>query len=83
MPLRPLLYVAAPYTNPDPVHNVNAVCRVATEIYDHSLWVPLVPHTTRVVPKASPTSAAVRPKPRMKKLGIHAVAPFQASDANE
>lgn len=41
---RPLLYVAAPYTRPDPVVNTNAVCRVATILYEQTSWVPVVPH---------------------------------------
>src|SRR4029077_3646274 len=41
---RPLLYVAAPYTHPDPVMNTNAVCRVAMALYEHTQFVPLVPH---------------------------------------
>jgi hypothetical protein len=42
--MRPLLYVAAPYTRPDPVRNTHAVCRVAMAIYEQTEWAPLVPH---------------------------------------
>ena len=43
---RPLLYVAAPYTRPDPVENTHRVIRVADEIYARTEWVPVVPHLT-------------------------------------
>lgn len=41
---RPLLYVAGPYSKPDPVSNTHAVCRVAIEIYERTEWCPVVPH---------------------------------------
>lgn len=41
---RPLLYIAAPYTNPDPVENTHRVIRVADVIYNGTVWVPVVPH---------------------------------------
>jgi hypothetical protein len=41
---RKLLYVAGPYTRPDPVANTHAVCRVAMEIYERTEWCPVVPH---------------------------------------
>lgn len=41
---RKLLYVAGPYTRPDPVGNTHAVCRVAMEIYERTEWCPVVPH---------------------------------------
>lgn len=53
---RPLLYVAGPYTNPDPVENTHAACKAAMVIYDETNWCPVVPHLSllwhAVVPRA-------------------------------
>lgn len=43
---RPLLYVAAPYTRPEPVSNTHHVYRVATIIYNTTEWCPVVPHSS-------------------------------------
>jgi hypothetical protein len=43
---RSLLYVAAPYTNPDPVLNTHRVLHTANAIIEHTDWLPLVPHLT-------------------------------------
>lgn len=43
---RKVLYVAGPYTRPDPVINTNAACRVGTIIFEQSEWAPFIPHTT-------------------------------------
>lgn len=43
---RPVLYVAGPYTRPDPVSNTHMAVKVATAIYETTEWVPLVPHIT-------------------------------------
>lgn len=45
-----LVYVAGPYTNPDPIENTHNACREADAIYQlsgHSL-VPIVPHMTLI-----------------------------------
>ena len=44
--IQPLLYIAAPYTVPDPVLNTNAVLRAATVIAENTKWVPFIPHLT-------------------------------------
>lgn len=44
MSSRPLLYLAGPYTHPEPVENTHAACRVAMEIYERTEWCPFVPH---------------------------------------
>lgn len=44
--LRPVLYVAGPYTNPDPVINTHAACRVGTALIEHTTWIPMIPHTS-------------------------------------
>jgi hypothetical protein len=41
---RRLIYVAGPYTHPDPVENTHATCRVAMAIYERTEWCPVVPH---------------------------------------
>jgi hypothetical protein len=43
---RPLVYVAGPYTNPDPVENTNLIIRFATDLIDEGLVTPVVPHLT-------------------------------------
>lgn len=43
-----LLYVAGPYTRPDPVINTHGACKFATAIYEAGLWTPMVPHITLV-----------------------------------
>lgn len=46
--MKSLLYVAAPYTDPDPVANTHAVCKLATEIYESTPWCPVVPHLAMI-----------------------------------
>lgn len=41
---RKLVYVAGPYTHPDPVENTHRAAKVAMAIYEHSDMVPMVPH---------------------------------------
>ncbi len=43
---RPLVYIAGPYTHPDPVQNTHEVIRVAAELVDKGLVTPFVPHLT-------------------------------------
>lgn len=42
------LYVAGPYTNPDPVLNTHRAIRVATWLRENTRWVPVLPHVTLV-----------------------------------
>lgn len=42
---RPFVYVAGPYTNPDPVENTRRAVFVGMHIYDMGA-VPLIPHLT-------------------------------------
>ena len=44
--MKPLVYLAAPYSYPDPASNTVRVLRVASDLYDSGLVVPLVPHLT-------------------------------------
>lgn len=46
MSSRPVLYVAGPYTRPDPVINTHRAAKVATWLFEHTNWVPMLPHTT-------------------------------------
>jgi hypothetical protein len=43
---RPLVYVAGPYTNPDPALNVHTSVQAASVLLDAGLVTPLVPHLT-------------------------------------
>lgn len=40
----PVLYIAGPYTNPDPVENTNATVKFASKLWDSGLAYPMVPH---------------------------------------
>jgi hypothetical protein len=51
---RPLVYVAGPYTHPDPVSNTNAVIVLASELVDEGLVTPFVPHLTMLWHAISP-----------------------------
>jgi nucleoside 2-deoxyribosyltransferase len=42
----PLVYIAGPYTSPDPVENTHDTIRIATRLYESGHLVPLVPHLT-------------------------------------
>lgn len=46
--MRPLVYIAAPYTHPDPVENTNKVCLTATRLVESGLVTPVVPHLSLV-----------------------------------
>jgi hypothetical protein len=43
---RPLVYVAGPYTIPDPIENVHRSVHAAAALIDSNLVTPLVPHLT-------------------------------------
>jgi hypothetical protein len=43
---RPLVYIAGPYTRPDPVENTHAVIRLASDLVDEGTVTPFVPHLT-------------------------------------
>jgi hypothetical protein len=40
------LYIAGPYTNPDPIVNTHAALRIGTGLFERGLYVPHVPHLT-------------------------------------
>lgn len=63
---RKLLYVAAPYTRPEPVSNAHAVCRVAMEIYERTEWCPFVPHLSMLWQAVSP-----RPESHWYEYDLH------------
>jgi nucleoside 2-deoxyribosyltransferase len=42
---RPLIYLAGPYTEPDPVQNTHRMIRIADALLDAG-FVPLIPHLT-------------------------------------
>jgi nucleoside 2-deoxyribosyltransferase len=39
-----MLYIAGPYTHPDPVENTHRAARAGTAVYEMTEWVPFVPH---------------------------------------
>src|SRR5262245_39762275 len=51
---RPLVYLAGPYTRPDPVENTHTVIRLASELVDEGLVTPVVPHLTLLWHLVSP-----------------------------
>lgn len=53
--MKPLVYVAGPYTTPDPVINVRRACSVADELVRAGAAV-VVPHLTMLWHLASPAS---------------------------
>lgn len=69
LPIRPLLYIAAPYTRPDPVVNTNAVCRLATVIFEQTKWAPVVPHLSLLWHLVTP-----RPIEHWYRLDLHVLA---------
>ena len=51
---RPLIYLAGPYTKPDPSINVNHTVRVASMLMDAKVCWPVVPHLTHLWHTISP-----------------------------
>jgi hypothetical protein len=43
---RPLVYLAGPYSSPDPVLNTHTVVEIASRLVDEGLVTPTVPHLT-------------------------------------
>jgi len=43
---RPLVYIAGPYANPDPVANTHSTIRAVDGFVDDGLVTPIVPHLT-------------------------------------
>lgn len=42
--MKPLVYLAGPYTHPDPVINVHDMCQTATRLVEDDVVTPVVPH---------------------------------------
>lgn len=40
------LYLAGPYTKPDPIINTHAAIQLATKLFERKLFVPHIPHLT-------------------------------------
>lgn len=51
---RPLVYLAGPYTRPDPVLNTHETIRFASKLLDEGLVTPFVPHLTLLWHLVSP-----------------------------
>lgn len=41
---KPLVYIAGPYTNPDPVENTHRAIKAGMEVWEWGLAVPIIPH---------------------------------------
>ena len=61
MATKPLVYLAGPYTNPDPVENIHRAIKIADGLLD--VCTPLIPHLTG-------TWHMVSPKPYEEWLAI-------------
>lgn len=55
---RPVIYIAGPYANPDPVENTNSAVRVGLAIRDRFNVGVVIPHTTLLAHAISPRPAA-------------------------
>ena len=66
---RSMLYLAGPYTHPDPVENTHRAILVATIIYEQTTWVPLLPHITLLWHMVTP-----RPPEFWYELDLHQLA---------
>ena len=51
---RPVIYIAGPYSFPDPPRNVHRAVQVGTYLMDHGLAWPLVPHLSMLWDTISP-----------------------------
>lgn len=56
-PPKPLVYLAAPYTDPDPVANTHHAIRVASRLIDDGRVTPVVPHLTLLWQAVDPRPA--------------------------
>ena len=44
--MKPLVYIAGPYTHPDPIVNVREAVSTADILYEYENVIPVVPHLT-------------------------------------
>ena len=51
---RPLVYVAGPYTNPDPIQNTHTTIKIANDLIDEAVVTPVIPHLTLLWHMVSP-----------------------------
>ena len=51
---RPMLYIAGPYTHPDPVANTRAALAVGDVVYRETGWLPVVPHLSLLAHLVTP-----------------------------
>lgn len=42
----PLVYIAAPYTKPDPVENTHHAVKIGLQLWEKGICVPIIPHLT-------------------------------------
>jgi len=63
---RRMIYLAGPYTHPDPVANTHKVARVGTIVYELTEWVPFIPHLSLLWHMVTP-----RPEWHWYELDLH------------
>lgn len=56
--MRKMLYIAGPYTHPDPVVNTHAAAKVGTIVYEQTEYVPFVPHLSLLQHMVTPRAEA-------------------------
>jgi nucleoside 2-deoxyribosyltransferase len=44
--VKPLVYLAGPYTKPEPVENTVLACKLATKLVKDNVVTPIIPHLT-------------------------------------
>jgi hypothetical protein len=66
---RPVVYVAGPYSNPDPVENTHKAIKVGDVLLGSGLVVPMIPHLTHTWHLVSP-----KPYPEWLEVDLHLMA---------
>lgn len=51
---KPVVYVAGPYTKPDPIENIHVVSHLAVKMIDDGVVTPVVPHMTMLLHLVAP-----------------------------
>jgi hypothetical protein len=52
--VRPLVFIAAPYSKPDPVVNTRIAIKAGMAIYEHEHALPLIPHLSMLAHLVEP-----------------------------
>ena len=54
---KPIVYIAGPYTYPNPIHNINKVIKFANTLYKEGVIVPFIPHLNMMWDLVEPQTA--------------------------